>query len=69
MALTLAEKMIVYRAKHNISQIELANRCHVSSQTIYMIESGQQTPSRLTETKIRLIVDEEKTDDDQCTKA
>lgn len=56
---TLAEKMVLYRAKHNLSQSELASKCEVSLQTINSIENGLQNPSRLTEMKIRLVIEEE----------
>ena len=56
--LSLSEKMIRYRAKERISQKELADRCGVSLQTINSVENEIQTPSRLTETKIRMIVEE-----------
>lgn len=54
----LPNKMLRYRAIHRISQKELARRCGVSMQTIYSIENGLQTPSRVTEEKIRLVVEE-----------
>lgn len=57
--MTLIEKMVVYRAKERISQGELAKRCGVSLQTINSIETGQQEPSRVTEQKIRLVVEGE----------
>lgn len=57
--MTLQEKMILYRAKHNISQTELAERCGVTLQTINSIENGKQKPSKLTLTKIKNIVEEE----------
>lgn len=53
----LAEKMVVYRAKKRLSQEKLAHLCGVSLQTINSIETGAQTPSRVTEAKIRLVVD------------
>ena len=55
--MTLSEKMIEYRAKENISQTALAERCGVTLQTINSIENGKQTPSRLTEAKIMRVVD------------
>lgn len=60
----LSDKMVVYRALHRISQRELAKLCGVSVQTICSVETGQQSPSRITETKIRLIVDKE--EEEQC---
>lgn len=55
----LIDKMILYRAKERISQSELAKRCGVTLQTIYSIEKGIQKPSRVTEAKIRLVVEKQ----------
>lgn len=52
----LAEMMIMYRARHDLNQEELANRCGVSKQTIYSIENGLQNPSKKTTMKILLVV-------------
>lgn len=57
--LTLEEKMIHYRAKEGISQTELANRCGVTLQTIWAVETGQQTPSRVTREKILMVIGRE----------
>ena len=54
--MSLQERMIFYRARENISQKELARRCGVTPQTITNVERGIQTPSRLTEAKIDLVV-------------
>lgn len=59
MAKTLQEEMILYRAKHNISQTELAERCGVTLQTINSIENGKQNPSKLTLAKIKNVVETE----------
>lgn len=53
----LMEQMITYRAKERISQKELAARCGVSLQTINSIENGIQDPSKVTEAKIRLVIE------------
>lgn len=53
----LQTKMLAYRARNNISQSELARRCGLTLMTINSIENGRQSPSKLTETKIRLVVD------------
>ena len=53
----LKDRMVAYRAKHNISMKEMAERCKVSLQTIYSIENGTQEPSRLTREKIRLVLE------------
>lgn len=55
----LSDKMVMYRAKHRISQRELAEMCGVSTQTINSVETDQQKPSRVTETKIRLVIEKE----------
>lgn len=59
--MTLAEKMVQYRAQENISQGELARRCKVSTQTVNNIENGLQSPSKLTEAKILLVIKEDNT--------
>ena len=56
---TLAEEIVRYRAKHNISMREMAEICQVSLQTIYSIENEMQEPSRLTREKIRMVLDKE----------
>lgn len=55
----LSDKMVIYRAKHRITQAELAKRCGVSTQTINSVETDQQKPSKITEVKIRLVVEKE----------
>lgn len=55
----LKEKMLDFRARHDLSQGELADMCHVTKQTIWAVENGIQTPSKVTERKIRNIVDAE----------
>lgn len=53
----LQQKMVRYRAKHNISQSELAQKCSLSLQTISCVETGIQKPSRLTEQKILCVIE------------
>ena len=52
----LGQEILMYRAKNNISQQEMAKRCKVTRQTIINIENGIQEPSKLTEAKIRLVL-------------
>ena len=59
----LEEKMLEYRAKERISQKELAARCGVTLQTINSIETGQQTPSRVTREKILLVIGKEEVEE------
>lgn len=54
----LTELMVRYRAKHRISQEGLARLCGVSLQTINSVENGLQKPSKVTEQKIRMVVEE-----------
>jgi DNA-binding XRE family transcriptional regulator len=56
--MTLQERMIQYRAKERISQTELAERCGVSYQTINSVENGTQDPSKVTQAKIELVINE-----------
>ena len=60
--MNLVQEIMVYRAKHRISQKVFAEKCGVSLQTICSIETGTQSPSRLTEAKIRLVLDADKED-------
>lgn len=57
--MALPEEMIRYRAKHNISQTKLGELCGVSVMTINYIERGLQSPTTLTEAKIRLVINEQ----------
>lgn len=57
--MTLPERIVKYRAKERISQKELAERCGVTKQTIYSIETGLQEPSRVTIAKIELVIGKE----------
>lgn len=54
----LSEDMIKYRAKNRMNQRELAAKCGLSVQTVCAIETNQQTPTRVTEARIRLVIDE-----------
>ena len=54
--MSLAQEMIKYRAKERISQSELAKRCGISLQTVNSVETEQQSPSKVTIEKIRLVI-------------
>ena len=60
--MTLAERMVLYRAKEGISQGELARRCGLSTQTVNSVENGTQSPSRVTVVKIELVIGKENKD-------
>ena len=55
----LSKAILTYRAKNRLSVRAMADECRVSTQTIYHIENGLQTPSRITAEKIRLVVEGE----------
>ena len=57
--MSIADRMVQYRARERINQQELADRCGVSKQTIYSIENGLQEPSRVTIAKIELVIGKE----------
>ncbi len=57
--MSLQDKMIQYRAKERITQAELAQRCGISVQTICSVENGSQSPSKMTQAKIELVVGKE----------
>lgn len=54
--MTLAEKMMWYRAKNGLTQQDLADLCGLSKMTICQIEKGNQIPSKITQMKIMLAI-------------
>lgn len=54
----LSRKIIEYRAKHSLSQVEFAKLCKISTQTACNVENGIQVPSKLTLQKILNIIGE-----------
>ena len=65
--MTLGERIIMYRAKRDMTQVEFAKKAGLSTQTIYLIESDLQKPKKITVAKINLLLneDEGKTDEVQ----
>ena len=57
--MNLQERMIEYRARERITQVELAERCGVSVQTVCAVENGHQDPGKVTLAKIELVVGKE----------
>lgn len=53
----LSEKMVEYRAKHNLTQKQLAELCGLTAQTVIKAEQGKPL-TRLTEKKIELAIKE-----------
>lgn len=60
--MTLAERMIQYRARERINQKELAERCGLSLQTVNSVENETQVPSKITIAKIELVIGQERID-------
>ena len=52
------EKILDYRAKHNISQVKFAELCKLTVQTVCNIENGVQSPSKLTKKKILNLIEQ-----------
>lgn len=61
--MSLQEEMFRYRAKHRLSQRAFAEKCGVTLQTINSVENGTQNPSKMTETKIRMAMEENENDE------
>lgn len=57
--MTLAEKVIKYRAENNISQYELAKMCGLDRAAIARIEHGDRNPRKTTEYKIKSVIEKE----------
>ena len=55
--MTLGEEMTRFHAKYKLTQKEFAYIVGVTVQTICNVETGQQTPSRVTEQKIRMAME------------
>lgn len=53
----LQAAILSYRARHNLSQGKFAELCNVTPQTICNIENGVQKPSKLTRTKIKVVIE------------
>lgn len=48
----LGSKILQYRAEHNLSQKEFADKCNITVQTACNIENGIYNPSKITLKKI-----------------
>ncbi len=57
--MTLQDEMLRYRASHRIGQRKLAEMCGLTTQTINRVERGVQIPSKITELKIRMVLEQE----------
>lgn len=55
----LRERILQYRARHDMSQEDFANLCRVNVMTINSIETRKRTPTQLTVVKIEMILKED----------
>lgn len=60
--MTLAEEMVRYRAVHKLSQGDFAELCGINIMTVNHVERGLQSPTPLTEAKIRLVIENKQED-------
>jgi len=56
--MSLGERILEYRARHNLSQEEFANLVQVNVMTINAIENNKRKPLRKTAKKIEMIIKE-----------
>lgn len=54
--MSLRERILQYRARHNMSQEDFANMCQVNVMTINTIETGKRNPTPLTVAKIEMVL-------------
>jgi transcriptional regulator with XRE-family HTH domain len=55
----LSDKVIIYRAKNDLSQTEFAKRCKLSTLTVKNVEKCKASPTALTLQKIKNVLGEE----------
>lgn len=53
---SLKDRILRYRARHNMSQEDFANLAQVNVMTINTIETGKRKPTQLTEAKIEMVL-------------
>lgn len=61
--MNIGSRLVEYRAKHRLSQAEMAQKCGVSTQTISLVERGAQKPNRVTLAKLEIVIGKENEDD------
>lgn len=68
--MTLQEKILRYRARHNLTQKEFGELIGVTNQTVYAIENGLQDPGKMTMMRIEILFEKEgekeKEHENQC---
>lgn len=61
--MSLKERILMYRAKYNMSQEDFANKAHVNVMTINGIETDKRKPTQRTATKIEMVLKEDEIND------
>ena len=54
--MSLKERILEYRAKHNLSQEDFANLAQVNVMTINGVETDKRKPTQLTVAKIEMVL-------------
>ena len=57
--MSLGDRVLEYRARHNISQEDFANLAHVNVMTINSVENKKRNPTKLTIVKIERVLRED----------
>ena len=55
----LADAVVNYRARHNMSMQAFADMCGVCWQTIWNLETNNYQPQRTTQAKIKMVLEQE----------
>ena len=55
----IGQRIIAYRAKHDMSQEDFAIKAHVCLMTVNYVENGKREPTKLTRAKIEQIMRED----------
>ncbi len=54
--MSLGERIIAYRARHNMSQEDFANLVKLNVMTISSVENGKHEPTKITAAKIDMFL-------------
>ena len=58
--MTLQEKVLRYRAQHDLTQKEFGELIGVTKQTVWALENGLQDPGKMTMMRIEILFEKEK---------
>lgn len=57
--MTIGERLLMYRSRHELTQKEMAKILDVTVFTVSRIERGRRIPGRVTRTKIELLLEKD----------